>query len=440
MRSKSPSLSSDVFFPIEIVSREYSGYLLLAAELAARGRTVTIGHKAAVAREMTRSRYAGLLFYKTSRGGAGDAYWQNSWASGDGHQAFVAQDPEAGVIYTNFQDFFEQRPSFRPGSLSRGYFCFGPDDHSFLERHFPNEAEHFFLTGAPRMSLWGSDGDVFYKQYAQLIQERFGSFMLFASSGGFTHEKYLPGRDSEAVWATATEAHHFSEMALGVAREIDVNVIVRPHPADSWEAWSRLSSRAPNLYVTNAFDFAAWTRDAIAVVQPGISTAALEAVCAGVPAVSTHSNHAWLNQWETVPATISHDGNSYQRLMEVLTQALNGQLPTYPTVEASMLVQQKLLHPLSGSTIRIADVLDRIAPHNGSSALPRIRRRAHWRRDGAASDHLSGAVFESPPRFKRDPLRTSRVIADLEAASIVLGRSSPLRVHECAPNCFRISS
>ena len=56
----------DVYFPMEIIAREYAGHLLLAARLAGEGINVIIGHKVPV-KSLTRSASEpGVIFYKSS--------------------------------------------------------------------------------------------------------------------------------------------------------------------------------------------------------------------------------------------------------------------------------------------------------------------------------------------------------------------------------------
>ncbi len=429
------SISPDVFFPIEIMSREYAGHILLAVELASRGRTSVIGHKGRVARVMERAGNRGLLFYKTSRGGPTDEYWNQSWASGGGKQNFVGQDPEAGIVYTDYQDFFSQRPSFREGSTSRAQFCFGPDDYTFLANKFPRHLNRIHPTGSPRLSLWGKDGDTFYAEDSALIRERFGRCVLFASSGGFTHERYLKMQrlDPEREWSAATQGWHFASMALRAAREFDIPVIVRPHPTDSWTAWSRFSAEIDNLYVTTAFDLGAWTRISRAVVQPGGSTAAFEAVCAGIPAISTQTAVG-----QSVPAEISHKADNETNLLELLDAALLGTLSVYPTPKSEALVRSKVLHPLSGAAHRIADVIDAVAQFDGPSAVSRKRRLLSTQRRSTRG-YGTRIDFEVQEPFKRPILPLERVEKDTQRALDILGRKDHLRIHQLDESCFRLS-
>jgi surface carbohydrate biosynthesis protein len=421
-----PRVGPDVFLPIEIVPREYSGHLLLAVELASRGRRAVIGHKGPVARSMVRAERAGLLFYKNDR--------TPDWASGLPH-ARVGLDPEAGIVYERYADFHTRRGNIRGDSSTRAFFCFGRDDHDFLVGQYPGLADRFHLTGAPRVALWGPSGLRFHAADSAAIRARFGDFVLFASSGGFRHERLLgrEGKQPDRSWDAADHAHHFLERALAVARESGLGVVVRPHPTDSWAAWHDVARHVENLEVSTAHDLAAWTRAAVAVVQPGKSTAAFEAVCGGIPAISTESQPELTN----VATRISHRADTTAEVLALVERARSGSLPVLPDRSAEELLGRKLHHPIEGAAQRVADVLDAVVPFEGSSGLRRLRSPRRTRRGRKQHDPLGSS---EPPPFKRPPLLLERVEQDVQTALEVLGRSDAVRVRPDGDDCFVLTT
>lgn len=426
-------IAPDVYFPIEIVNREYAGQLLLATELVTRGRTAIIGHKGPVAEAMRTADRGGLLFYKNAR--------MPTWA--DGRHAFVGQDPESGISILDYADFYANGRTDLTGSRTRGQFCFGPDEYDFLRSKHPEFADRIFLTGSPRVSLWGRAGDGYQAKAAASIEARYGPFVLFASAaGGFGHERIHAdaGRtDDETadVWDRQASGHHFFSCAKRAAEVLDVPVIVRPHPAESWNAWNRLVGPVDNLYLESAFELAAWTRGAFAVVHPGESTAALEAVIAGRPAISSGSYAS------SLALPISHIASDPDHLIELLLAALTGGLPRFVSPEAEAIVRRKVLHPVEGAAQRIADVLDRILPVDGPSGLKRQRSTLRGRACALASgkrfrvvDDESQLGRTQPTAYKRPPLTLARVRRDVESASSTLGTTQPISVSQYAPNCF----
>lgn len=426
-------IAPDVYFPLEIVTREYAGQLLLATELVARGRTVIIGHKGRVAEAMRTADRGGLLFYKNAHFPA--------WA--DERHVLVGQDPESGISILDYADFYAIGRTNLTGSRTRGQFCFGPDEYDFLMSRHPEFADRIFLTGSPRVSLWGRSGDGYHAKTAAAIEARYGTFVLFASSsGGFHHEKIhaaagLTDEDSTDIWSRRTSGHHFFSCAKRAAEALDVPVIVRPHPNESWNAWNRLVGPVDNLYLESVFELAAWTRSALAVVHSGDSTAALEAVVAGRPAISTGSYAS------AIALPISHIAADPDHLVELLHRAITGGLPRFVSSEAEEIVRRKILHPTEGAAQRIADVLDRILPAHGPSGLGRQRSTLRDRARAFASGTRFRAVDDElqlgrtqPTAYKRPALTLSRVRRDIESLTSTLGTLQPISVSQHAPNCF----
>ncbi len=415
--------ASGVYFPIEITSRELSGHLLLAAALAAEGIESIVGHKGKVNVAMQDAAVPGVVFYKSL-----DRYYA------DPRHHVVGHDPEAGISYSRYADFFSFRP---PGSLESpgvSYFCFGDDDHSFLKTAGFRQA---VATGSPRASLWGAIGNSYYQHEVGAILERYESFVLFTSSGTFPHEKYAgdptlrkPTEDELA----GRVAESFAGYALEFARDLQVPVVIRPHPSDSWYAWKKFCSLHANLFLESAFDLSVWTRCASAVVHPGTSTSAIESVCSGTPAISTGHQES---QTIGVPNSISHDGTGSGRLVSLLERSLARDLPTFPNQDASQLLEAKILHPLEGAAFSVART---IADNFKFRGFGRIRKRGlFWSSQMHPWNPAAelGATVERP--FKKDPLSRAMVEMKLDAAKQALSLAQSTRVEELAANCFRIS-
>jgi hypothetical protein len=217
-------------------------------------------------------------------------------------------------------------------------------------------------------------------------------------------------------------------------------VVVRPHPSDSWNAWHRATVDLPNVWVDTTFDLAAWTRAAIAIVHPGTSTAAFEAVCAGVPAIATGSNPT-----SNAATRLSHRTSSIDEFVLLLAAAERGELPTFPGAGARTVLERKLIHPLGGATERIADILDASAPVEGASALPAqpsgeartsFLKILRERRQAPPTPAIGQAL--NPP-FKRDTIALEKVERDVESACKILGRSSAISIRPWGANCFLLS-
>ena len=412
----------DVYFPIEIPAREYAGHLLLAVELASRGLHCTLGRKGETVRLMAAAERKGLIFYKHGL--------RIRWT--EDYHSLVAQDPEAGVSWVRFADFSlgtattHGRTIMHANPRHRAQFCFGPDDHDFLRERHPDEAQRIHLTGSPRVSLWGAAGDHFYRQQVSAIRERYGRPVLFTSSGGFEHERYLDleGREHDSAWSQHSGALGLLEAARTVARETDVPVVIRPHPGESFNAWTTATSDDPRIAVNSSLDLAAWVRASIAVVHAGTSTAAVEAVCGGVPALSADTQE---DRHYYISPLISHPAGSADRLLELVGRAADGHLEPLPDPSLQNLLEHKILHPLDGAAQRIADIILAVVPFGGESALrrlpqrrPGLLRRAFARRAGDGDPLGPG----TETRFKGWLPDLTQVEHDVSSAADILGLST----------------
>ncbi len=419
--------SPDIYFPIEITSREYAGHLLLAVELAARGLNCVIGFKGSVRRAMEKSSKPGILFYK----GGDDGGWRNSTI-----HSHVGLDPEAGIVYHYFADFFNKRPALRDMSTTVLQFCFGPDDHAFFSGRFPESSDRFHLTGAPRISLWGQEGAHFYADAVAHIQDHYGTIVLFTSSGGFRHERSarMRGQDAETAWRAAESAHHFLSIARDVAASLpETSVVIRPHPSDSWSAWHAAASGFRNLSVESGLDLSAWVRAASIVIHPGTSTSALEAVCAGVPAVSTASNPN-----TNVASSISHVAKTAQDAAELHARSVENELSVLPSGSPESLLRQKLHHPVSGAAQRVADVLMKTFDFAEPSGIQRPGRRPIALPSLLRRPQMPKLGQPTPPPYKRSPLVRKPVERDVAAAQQVLNSRVQIDVQQLESNCFLI--
>ena len=422
------SCAPDVYFPIEITRREYSGHLLLATELASRGLTCVIGHKTGVSREMRRAASAGLLFYKNN----GIPKWAGKFA------AMAGIDPEAGIVYEKFEDFFLKRPDLHSLTESAAQFAYGPDDFDFLSRRvLPSGRVH--LTGSPRVELWGSAGDTFYAPDSERIAKRYGRFLLFTSSGGYRHEYYLKRRrfTSDVISKSSSDADAFLERILETARNVSGAVIVRLHPTDSWRQWNSLAKGFDNLFIDNALDLSAWVRCAKVVVHPGTSTAALESVLAGVPAISTNTN-ARVGDMMTIPNQISHQTSTVDELLVKIEDAERGKLSVNISGESVQVLRQKVWHPISGATRRVADVLESSVQFGPQSGL--ARRSSHRRRFVSSlrrSDRPRIGVRDEP-EFKIETIGFKRIQQDVQLALTVLKCTSDIDVEPTEDDTYII--
>ena len=439
-----------VFFPIEITTREYAGHLLLATELAARGVKCVIGHKAPVVdtlHHFSDTGARGVLYYK------GD---NRRKYSGAGFIA-VGQDPEAGVVFDDFSDFYARRPhSLQQLDSSAAYFCFGPDDYEFLRAQYGESSGRIHPTGSPRVELWGDAGARFRECQVQSIKERYGDFVLIASGGGRGNPHALQrlqacsdSSEANAIRERLARGERRASLLAKCARNIiqaeGLNVVVRPHPAESWKRWREDAASIPGLYVDSAGDLNAWVRAAAAVVQNS-STTAFESWFAGTPVLAFGESFDDIYAGDAQGQTPNHIA------MPAVGQ--DGLLAAFESLESrwqehkanpapQKVIERKLYPPGSGAVQAITDIIEGLVDEAAPSLRP--LPPASWLRQYGAMAKRGQFGREKlgrrrPPPTKKWPLTLRRVRADVEAAREILGVQQSVSVRKLAPNTFLVGT
>lgn len=427
----------DVYFPIEIAAREYSGHLLLAVELAGHGVNSVIGYKGAVERAMEDASRPGMLFYKN--------YRKDRWSTLVAKS--VGQDPEAGFTWTNFSDFFAARSGLQMASSSDAYFCYGPEDHRFLQEKLPDASLH--LTGSPRVSLWGALGRTFHADRIAAIREHFGEFVLFASSGFRGNPKWEAARETldasikDRLQEDDRVAGEMLRAAIAVARETGKKVVIRPHPTEDWTAWQEGLQGEPQISLESCFDLAAWIHASSAVVQRS-STAALEAYFAEVPVIAYFASEEArdrdvMTRKVAVPNQVAIPAVGAVELCETLAE-LSPRFDAFRTQAGPReLMRRKFLHPIESAPRNVADVIVAELDTSGPSGLRRPGPLSRFRHSRASRhQEPEWPPFGRPPVFKRRPLPLDVVSRDVRAAREALGLHAEVSVVPLERDCFRI--
>ena len=126
-------MNNGVFIPIEIMRREYISKLLLSIELLKKGMPVIIGHKSPVIDLALKTKEPGILFYKSMMSGQKKKIFKKLKEKNFG---IVAQDEEAGIVYQNFEDFYNFRHSLKYIDKLDLFFTWGKDEYNFLTKKF----------------------------------------------------------------------------------------------------------------------------------------------------------------------------------------------------------------------------------------------------------------------------------------------------------------
>lgn len=295
-----------LYIPIEIFSREYRSKLAVAMHVCNTGIPVCFGHKSFV-RNLYKSRQVkGIIYNK----GVGDQVQKEDYEIDlEAGYKFVAQDEEAGIIFKNFSDFYQERSSLHNLNQVSKFFTWGDADQCFFENQTPH-INKTILTGSPRTSFWGNLGHEIYKKEIQNIKSKFGSYIFFPTNfatynsflGERRYNKHLENfsyyRDTGFQDLIDREQRKYemqmmnfvTESVAEICTKLKKSVIIRPHPGEDVNTWRKIRNKMPSeirqkLHVLREGDVTPWILAADLVVQRGCTTG-LEAILSHVPVVS----------------------------------------------------------------------------------------------------------------------------------------------------------
>jgi len=288
--------NNGLFIPLEIIKREYTGKMLISALMASRGMPVFIGHKSSVINLAKKATQPGILFYKSAKG-PGCIFFNDLKKKGF---AIVAQDEEAGIVFSNFSEFYKNRKSLENAGLLTQFFCWGKDDFEYIKKHTRGDPGVIKLTGSLRTCLWGDYGRKYFLKEISDIKRKHGEFILFisnfASGNSYLFEKDIinflsqyPGWDKkrhlEQTKFDWKMISLFTEAAKIISRQLKIRIIIRPHPAENKEIWVNLTKKISNVFVESTDDITPWIFSSKCIIQNGC-TSAIEAVFANIPVIA----------------------------------------------------------------------------------------------------------------------------------------------------------
>ena len=285
----------DIFLPLEVVSREYTGRLFLAVASAAKGHYSYFGHKPEITKLALRTTPKGVWYGRGS---------VNKDMLAHGLKC-VGQDEEAGLISDSYSDFFKLRPGLVEINSIDRFFCWGRDDYVFLKSKFQECTPHgrlkLVLSGSPRTITWGNIGKQYYKEDIASIHGKYGNYVLLASN--FAHANSFMGEDilghlqsmeswndlSEIVYAAFKKERRLMKLYVSAAKEISLksglNVVIRPHPTEDSDKWSELVRDLDGVFVETKGDVSPWILGSQAIIH-NCSTTGIEAACSDIPTIA----------------------------------------------------------------------------------------------------------------------------------------------------------
>jgi surface carbohydrate biosynthesis protein len=286
----------NVLFPVETINRELDFRLFLAVMLANRRNTIFVGQHDVIhsmALHMRGGVYIGKNVFP--RGLAGQ---ENS----DRHRALKEHDfvvvylDEEGGIFRGDRDEGWARALQSQMDVRRleadDYLCaWGHFQRTMYESLEPRCVQNIRTTGHPRFDLYKPQYRHYYSPAIERIRQRYGPFILINTNLSLAN----PGPGIEYSFSLAngwdvtnpeTRVRHIAEYSylcsvlhsfLSLTNRLslefpEVNVVIRPHPTEDFEFYSKIFAGVPNVHAVHDGPVAPWLLACEALVHNGCTT------------------------------------------------------------------------------------------------------------------------------------------------------------------------
>lgn len=341
----------NIYLPIEVKVRELEGKTLLAMAAAERGHTVILGSKADT-RSLAKDGKLppGIIHNKSLSPGEKTLQMLDEFGR-HGH-IVTSQDEESGLLDESYDHFAKIR--FAESSISKAaaIFAWGDHDAASLKRTYPSYADRIASTGSPRVDFWRRDFvDYFEKNTLKegseskpfiLIASNFSSLLdqnriwnrvaRLREAGYFDRDPEWEEHIYENAAYQLRLIHKFIQMIRSLSASFpDVDILLRPHPVESVEAWKKLIGSYPNVVVHRDGPISQWIRGASMLIHNGC-TSALEAAASGLPRIAYRPLPSDIER--EIPNKISSNVYSLEDVKDRVSDLLNGiQLEDHADVE-----------------------------------------------------------------------------------------------------------
>jgi surface carbohydrate biosynthesis protein len=330
-----------VYLPLEIYSREYTGKLALASELLKSDVEIIMGYNLGV-----RAAVLNDCESTNNPSGEGAVYYEIKGQSLRGMEhlnlfskagiTIVGQDEEAGISYSNFQDFITLRPETKGLDLYDAYFAYGEVDYRSYT--LGKNLDKVHLTGSPRLSFWGELGKEFYKENISEARNRYGEFVLVASNTT-VQNRIMSLRQMKKIPESLGYSKHYKKTNLKIrgqwekeafqvtvdsVKEIlqstDLNILIRPHPVEDQQIWIDKFAYTSRVFVDKSGPVTPIILAAKSVIHTG-STVGLESIICEIPTISLRGliTRSWFTM---LPDEYSHQPSSWEELSRLLNNDL----------------------------------------------------------------------------------------------------------------------
>jgi surface carbohydrate biosynthesis protein len=390
-----------------------------------------------------------------------------------GHE-IVAWDEEA-LVHLPPETFFSRRISPIGIKHVSHLFAWG-QDNADLWRQYPNLPPEtpIHITGNPRGDMLRPEMRDFYAKEIRALHNAYGNFILINTNVNHVNAFY-PHQNLFMPVKRPGEEPRFGKAARGMSREFaeglrahkqavfndfkklipslakafpDRTLVVRPHPTENHEVYSKIAASCERVCVTNEGNVVPWLLAAKVLVHNGCTTG-VEAWAMGIPAISYRQsvNEYYDNGFYRLPNLLSHQCFSFEELRLTIEKIFTGELGAADGDERQSNID-RYLAAQEGSLAceRIVDVLEKMMV--GRSELPKpdlLDRLEGW---SVANGRrlVKGLLSYLPnthnrPEFQRHRfpgISLDALNEKIERIQQILGENTKLKVEQLSDVLFQI--
>jgi surface carbohydrate biosynthesis protein len=417
---------------------------------------VYIGHKADIFKLASDAEHPGILFNKSVGYKNNRELYKSLWDKGF---RIAAQDEESGIVFSNYRDFYERRPSLNDIGILDKWFCWGKDEFDFLKNNLEIPEEKLEISGSPRTILWRRDfAEIFWKPEITLMTEKVTDYILIVTNSvlknSFLTDKMLVENFKNELSQQSTRQKIFYEklkfesesdellikLIQGILKNSSYNIVLKTHPAENPKPWHDIFRFEKRVRIISTGPVSPWILSARAVLHNG-STSALEAFSFGKPIICYLTPERRVRPYsKDVPIALSHCivQNEYE-LLEFL-----GKFDYKPyNWEKSHILETKISYLDSTSSL---DIISRcvsdLSPFDGNyNLLEKFERQSSLSKIKA---FLSQTRLFLPQkqiimnRYKRPKVGSEYITEIIKRASSFAEPENEYKIERIRKNVFKI--
>jgi surface carbohydrate biosynthesis protein len=451
MPSHTPSTRT-LILPAEIYAREFDARLLQAVIAVERGWTVIAGSKALINRSIWRFPPS-VYLCQTLTHKRRTMLKLLGWL---GHTSFGWD--EEGLVYFDRDIYLMRRVSSDTLALLQKLFTWGQQSADDVHHRAGEVGLTAQPIGNPRFDLVRRELHGLYAQEIAGIKQRFGQFILidtnFSSFNPIISlhdlkqrsvaKKNIPVAGEQEQFQKRQlhrkiiYQHFLADLPLFTAAHPELKFVVRAHPAENEETWTRQFEGQSNVSVVREGSSVPWLVAASALIHNGCTTAVEAAIIGKTPIA--YCPVIALGEESALPNPISHRARDLKELAIAVNAASAGKLKMGA---AQCEILRRYVSGIDGPLASqvLMDEIEQMAPNNGallSLLRPAIRGFARLRNihKSRRQDHITDRYLEKVfPSITKQSVQTR-----VDEIAAVLGVAGRVTVCEISDNIFELTS